>query len=111
TARNLLDRDGSTALVHSAPQRTTAPAHAGALDRVMRAAAAQRTTTGVPGTATRARKVICALSTRTQPCEAAVPSGVARLAPPRPWMPPTPGPPPKVSNTGEKAVMASTYGP
>ena len=42
-----------------------------------------------------------ASSTRTQPCERAVPSGSARLAPPRPWIATWPGPPPKRSSTSE----------
>lgn len=50
--------------------------------------------TGVPGTTVRASHSTSAFATRTQPCDLAVPSGSARLAPPRPWIATRPGPPP-----------------
>ena len=50
--------------------------------------------TGVPGSTDRANHSTAPLSRRMHPCERAVPSGSARLAPPRPWIATRPGPPP-----------------
>ncbi len=72
------------------PRAERRPPRAAARPRQPRA----RVRTGVPGGTVRAIQLTGPLSIRTQPCERALPSGSAKLAPARPWIATRPGPPP-----------------